>query len=98
VLIKPKVKTVRDCKPFFQRLFLTILMVVSVHILSGDLILHKRTMGPIKTLVYGLRRYDVDRCAALIEGGGSTRNVVGFMSHKSNIYLVRKAAIKSTGC
>lgn len=58
----------------------------AVHILSEDLILHKRTLGPIKTLVYGLRRYDVDRCAALIEGG-STEPVTGYMSHKSNIYL-----------
>ncbi|VDB86254.1 unnamed protein product [Peniophora sp. CBMAI 1063] len=60
--------------------------VRDLHILSEDLILHKRTLGPIKTLVYGLRRYDVDRCAALVEGG-STEPVVGYMSHKSNIYL-----------
>ncbi|KAL0951823.1 hypothetical protein HGRIS_008489 [Hohenbuehelia grisea] len=38
-----------------------------VHILSGDLILHKRTIDPIKTVVYGLRRYDLDRCAALAD-------------------------------
>lgn len=37
----------------------------SVHILSGDLILHKRTIAPIKTMIYGLRRYDVDRSIAL---------------------------------
>ncbi|KAI0042588.1 hypothetical protein FA95DRAFT_1610080 [Auriscalpium vulgare] len=71
VLIKPKVKTVRD-----------------LHILSGDLILHKRTLGPIKTLVYGLRRYDVDRCAALVDTkNGEDEKVVGYMSHKSKIYL-----------
>lgn len=35
--------------------------VRALHVLSGDLISHKRSMGPIKTLVYGLRRYDVDR-------------------------------------
>ncbi|KAA1477253.1 hypothetical protein DENSPDRAFT_884939 [Dentipellis sp. KUC8613] len=72
ILIKPKVKTVRD-----------------LHILSGDLILHKRTLGPIKTLVYGLRRYDVDRCAALIDSTKpiEDQKVVGFMSHKSKIYL-----------
>lgn len=61
-----------------------------VHILSGDLILHKRTLEPIKTLVYGLRRYDVDRCAALIDSSDpANKNVqiVGFMSHKSKIYL-----------
>jgi len=26
----------------------------SVHILSGDLILHKRTLGPVKALVYAI--------------------------------------------
>lgn len=39
--------------------------VRSLHILSGDLIMNKRTLDPIKTLIYGLRRYDQDRCAAL---------------------------------
>ncbi|KAJ7773670.1 hypothetical protein DFH07DRAFT_1057199 [Mycena maculata] len=61
-----------------------------LHIVSGDLILHKRTLGPIKTLVYGLRRYDVDRCAALIDDSDPAsqgKRVVGFMSHKSKIYL-----------
>ncbi|KAL0952003.1 hypothetical protein HGRIS_008654 [Hohenbuehelia grisea] len=38
-----------------------------LHILSGDLILHKRTLEPIKTVIYGLRRYDLDRCAALLD-------------------------------
>lgn len=36
-----------------------------VHILSGDLILHKRTLEPIRTMVYGLRRYDQERSRAL---------------------------------
>ncbi|PPR02360.1 hypothetical protein CVT24_011704 [Panaeolus cyanescens] len=61
-----------------------------LHILSGDLILHKRTLEPIKTLVYGLRRYDVDRCAALIDSSDPANKdvkIVGFMSHKSKIYL-----------
>ncbi|KAJ6606613.1 magnesium transporter [Mycena vulgaris] len=39
--------------------------VRSLHILSGDLIMHKRTLEPIKSMLYGLRRYDQDRCAAL---------------------------------
>lgn len=58
--------------------------------MSGDLTLHKRTLDPIKTLVYGLRRYDVDRCAALINASGdanSQTKIEGFMSHKSKIYL-----------
>lgn len=61
-----------------------------VHILSGDLILYKRTLGPVKTVIYGLRRYDVDRCAALIDASSSdaqSQKVVGYMSHKSKIYL-----------
>ena len=65
--------------------------VCSVHILSGDLILHKRTLEPIRTLVYGLRRYDVDRSEALIDLSDPANKdvkVVGFMSHTSKIYLV----------
>ncbi|KAG6874363.1 hypothetical protein C0995_015099 [Termitomyces sp. Mi166 len=61
-----------------------------LHILSGDLIMHKRTMEPIKTLIYGLRRYDLDRCQALIDMSNPANanvKVVGFMSHKSKIYL-----------
>ena len=37
----------------------------SVHILSGDLAMHKRTLEPIKNLIYGLRRYDLERCLAI---------------------------------
>ncbi|KAF9055758.1 hypothetical protein BJ165DRAFT_443374 [Panaeolus papilionaceus] len=61
-----------------------------LHILSGDLILHQRTLDPIKTLIYGLRRYDLDRCAALIDTSDSANKdvkVVGFMSHTAKIYL-----------
>ncbi|PPQ89972.1 hypothetical protein CVT25_009612 [Psilocybe cyanescens] len=64
--------------------------VRDLHILSGDLILHKRTLDPIKTLIYGLRRYDVDRCAALIDSSDPANKdvkVTGFMSHKAKIYL-----------
>jgi hypothetical protein len=66
-------------------------LVFLVHILSGDLILHKRTLEPIKTLVYGLRRYDVDRSEALIDFSDPANKdvkAVGFMSHTSKIYLV----------
>jgi len=65
-------------------------IVRKLHILSGDLILHKRTLEPIKTLVYGLRRYDDDKCRALIDFSDPANNdvkVVGFMSHTSKIYL-----------
>lgn len=63
----------------------------TVHILSGDLILHKRTLEPIKTMIYGLRRYDLDRCAALIDTSDPKNKnvqVVGYMSLKAKIYLV----------
>ena len=42
-------------------------------------------------MVYGLRRYDVDRCAALIDSSDPANKdipIVGFMSHKAKIYLV----------
>ncbi|KAI9445373.1 hypothetical protein H4582DRAFT_1915008 [Lactarius indigo] len=63
--------------------------VSTVHILSGDLILHKRTLEPIKALVYALRRYDVDRTAACLDLSSTAgdQKVVGFMSHKAKIYL-----------
>jgi Mg2+ and Co2+ transporter CorA len=65
--------------------------VRNLHILSGDLVLHKRTLGPLKTLVYGLRRYDKDRAIALVVSkSGNTEaaaGVTGFMSHRAKIYL-----------
>ncbi|KAF8273845.1 hypothetical protein EI94DRAFT_1563103 [Lactarius quietus] len=63
--------------------------VRSLHILSGDLILHKRTLEPIKALVFSLRRYDVDRTAACLDLSSTTEDqkVVGYMSHKAKIYL-----------
>ncbi|KAG8722814.1 hypothetical protein FRC08_007762 [Ceratobasidium sp. 394] len=57
--------------------------VRDLHIASEDLMLHKRTMGPISQLVYGLRRYDADRAKAVaIEA-----DVGGFLSHQSKVYL-----------
>jgi len=68
ILLKPKMKTVRD-----------------LHVASEDLTLHKRTMGPISQLVYGLRRYDADRAKAVaIETDGAAG---GFLSHQSKVYL-----------
>ncbi|KAJ6468376.1 magnesium transporter [Mycena sanguinolenta] len=64
--------------------------VRNLHILSGDLILHKRTLEPIRTVIYGLRRYDDDRAAALIDMTAEENKdikVRGFMSPKSKIYL-----------
>ena len=60
--------------------------------LQGDLNMHKRTLEPIKTLVYGLRRYDVDRAAAILASEGKVWDAetkpAGFMSEKSKTYLV----------
>ncbi|KAF7325631.1 CorA-like protein [Mycena kentingensis (nom. inval.)] len=61
--------------------------VRQLHILSADLMLHRRTLEPIKTVVYGLRRFDVDRVAALLENPDKDTKVVGFMSRKAQVYL-----------
>ena len=58
-----------------------------VHILSEDLILHKRALDSIKALIYGLRRYDKDRCTALDPDEAAHTKVVGFMSMNTTIYL-----------
>jgi len=62
--------------------------VRQLHIISGDLILYKRTLAPIKTLIYSIRRYDVDRVAALYDSTEKdAKKVEGYMSHKARIYL-----------
>ncbi|KAJ6529711.1 hypothetical protein B0H19DRAFT_1193119 [Mycena capillaripes] len=69
----------------------TIETVRNLHILSADLLLHRRTLAPIKALVEGLRRYDRDRVAAVLDGSGAgldkNGKVVGFMTHKTLTYL-----------
>ena len=92
ILLRPRMDTVRqrEASVSFPILRCSQKMQL-VHILSGDLILHKRTLDPIKTLIYGLRRYDVDRCAALVDTSDPANKdvqIIGFMSHKSKIYLV----------
>ncbi|KAJ7485857.1 hypothetical protein FB451DRAFT_1231275 [Mycena latifolia] len=79
-------------KKFERKILLkpTIDTVLNLHVLSADLILHRRTLAPIKTVVYALRRYDVDRAAALVDtsaGGNQDTKAVGFMSQKTIIYL-----------
>lgn len=61
---------------------------MSVHAIQGDLIMQRRTLEPIKTLIYTLRRYDVDRVAALANGEDPAERVEGFMSWKARTYLV----------
>ncbi|KZT39500.1 hypothetical protein SISSUDRAFT_1020114 [Sistotremastrum suecicum HHB10207 ss-3] len=66
-------------------------VVRHLHIISGDLILHKRSMEPLKALIYGLRRYDLDRCIAIFDslesGHTDKREVKGYMSNKAKVYL-----------
>ncbi|KAF4606103.1 hypothetical protein EYR38_000148 [Pleurotus pulmonarius] len=65
----------------------TMNIVHSLHILSGDLILHKRTLDPIKTVIYGLRRYDLDRCIALADmSAGSLRPQATFPLPSPGLY------------
>ena len=47
--------------------------------------MRKRSLEPIKSLIFGLRRYDLDRSAAASHD--PEKPVVGFMSHKAKIYL-----------
>ncbi|KAI3612960.1 putative magnesium-like protein [Moniliophthora roreri] len=65
--------------------------VRSLHILSGDLILHKSTLEPTTTLIYDLIHHDRDRCAALIDPERHRRSVVDpvtwYISHRSKTYL-----------
>ncbi|KAG8846753.1 hypothetical protein FRB96_001778 [Tulasnella sp. 330] len=64
--------------------------VRSLHIASGDITMLKRTLSPLKTLIYGLRRYDLDRCIAVAnpnKPGYDPKKVEGYLSHKSKIYL-----------
>ncbi|KAI0937315.1 hypothetical protein AcW1_001327 [Taiwanofungus camphoratus] len=58
-----------------------------LHIIQGDIVQHKRTLDPIKTVIYGLRRYDDDRVAALSERVDPSMKIEGYMSHKAKIYL-----------
>ncbi|PVF93815.1 hypothetical protein CPB86DRAFT_766960 [Serendipita vermifera] len=63
-------------------------VVRKLHILSADLTATKRTMQPLKSLIYGLRRFDTERTAACFGVAGSDKNpVVGYMSPKTKVYL-----------
>ncbi|KAG8936199.1 hypothetical protein FRC02_003898 [Tulasnella sp. 418] len=48
-------------------------------------------MTPLKSLIYGIRRYDLDRClalnAALGEDSVEPSKVCGFISQQSKVYL-----------
>ncbi|KAJ4473129.1 hypothetical protein J3R30DRAFT_3514880 [Lentinula aciculospora] len=64
--------------------------VSNLHILTGDISLHQRALGPLKRVIYGLRRYDLDRCIALLNlppGEETNVNVKGYMSPTALTYL-----------
>ena len=65
-----------------------------MHLLSADLTQRRRELDPVKTLIYGLRRYDSDRAVAatdLVEGEADHdpehAQKAGFLSHKAKVYL-----------
>ena len=68
--------------PFLSYIYIPHSLEYIVRILSENLILRKRT------LIYGLRRYDKDRCAALLDPDEASHiKAVRFMSMKATIYL-----------
>ncbi|EPQ53988.1 hypothetical protein GLOTRDRAFT_130378 [Gloeophyllum trabeum ATCC 11539] len=62
-----------------------------LHVISGDLILHKRTLAPIRSLVYRLRRYDMDWSVASLDASQTestqVRGVQGYLSPTAKTYL-----------
>ncbi|CAK5269268.1 unnamed protein product [Mycena citricolor] len=64
--------------------------VRNMHVLSADLLLHRRTLAPIQAVVGTLRKYDVDRAAALVDTSqhpDEEIKVEGYMSQKALTYL-----------
>ena len=48
--------------------------------------MRKRTLAPIKTLIYGMRRYDANRVVALYDSNEhGDKEVEGYMSLKAKI-------------
>jgi hypothetical protein len=70
----------------------TEIRLVLVHLLSGELTQRRRELDPVKTLIYGLRRYDSDRAVAASEAAAVGVDLpegqkAGFLSHKAKVYL-----------
>lgn len=66
--------------------------------LSADITLHKRALKPLQSLVYGMRRYDLDRCVAIaasVNGTGAPdlSKVRGFLSHQAKVYLAGESSL-----
>ena len=89
VLLKPSMAAVRQCESHGSISNREMTPMRLVHIISGDLILRKRTLGPIKSLVYAIRRYDADRVAALYNSDEQPNGwkAEGYMSGKTRTYL-----------
>ena len=63
-----------------------------MHLLSAEVTQRRRELDPVKTLIYGLRRYDSDRTVAAIEAAegppaAAAGQNAGFLSHKAKVYL-----------
>ena len=60
-----------------------------MHLLSAEVTQRRRELDPVKTLIYGLRRYDSDRTVAAIESDEvpPAGQNAGFLSHKAKVYL-----------
>ncbi|KAG8813777.1 hypothetical protein FRC17_001431 [Serendipita sp. 399] len=58
-----------------------------LHILSADLTLRKRTMQPLKSLIYGLRRFDTERTIAACTVAGQPAPAQGYITPKTKVYL-----------
>ncbi|KAG8743374.1 hypothetical protein FRC10_012178 [Ceratobasidium sp. 414] len=65
----------------------TLAAVQTLHLLSGDIELLKMSIKPLQRIVYGLRRYDRERCRGLAASQDVSTNVKGFLSEETKVYL-----------
>ncbi|KIM32024.1 hypothetical protein M408DRAFT_327383 [Serendipita vermifera MAFF 305830] len=61
-------------------------IVRTLHILSADLTTRKRAIQPLKPMIWGLRKFDLERTAAAM-GADYKGPVEGYMSPKTKVYL-----------
>lgn len=66
----------------------TMAAMQTLHLLSGDIELLRMSIKPLQRIIYGLRRYDRERCKGLATAhGGSPAQTRGFLSEETKIYL-----------
>ncbi|KAG8729499.1 hypothetical protein FRC12_020938 [Ceratobasidium sp. 428] len=65
----------------------TMAAMQTLHLLSGDIQLLRRSIKPLQRIVYGLRRYDRERSKGLAISQEASANVTGFLSEETKIYL-----------